>query len=73
MLKRRIPRAEFDTWISETTLIELGEREAVIGTPNVFAREKLEAFFMTIIEETLHSVLGRPVIVQFVIGSGGPV
>ncbi len=73
MLKQRVARPDFDTWMSETTLIELAEGAAIIGTPNVFAREKLERSFMPVIAETLQLALGHAVIVQFVIGSGGPV
>lgn len=66
-LKDRMPLAEFDTWITDTALIDLADGNAIIGTPNVFAREKLQGAFGGLIAEELHTVLGYPVIVQIVI------
>ena len=68
-LQLQIPRSEFDTWIKETTLIDLEDNQAIIGTSNIFAREKLEGRYVTPIRSTLQAILGYPVQVQIVIGS----
>ncbi|HEX6289434.1 MAG TPA: chromosomal replication initiator protein DnaA [Herpetosiphonaceae bacterium] len=70
-LQLQLPRSEFDTWIKETTLVDLADNQAIIGTPNIFAREKLEGRYVTPIRDTLHTILGYPVQVQVVIGASG--
>ncbi len=70
-LQLQLPRSEFDTWIKETTLVDLADNQAIIGTPNIFAREKLEGRYVNPIRDTLHTILGYPVQVQVVIGTNG--
>jgi chromosomal replication initiator protein len=70
-LQLQLPRSEFDTWIKETTLVDLADNQAIIGTPNIFAREKLEGRYVNPIRDTLHTILGYPVQVQVVIGTAG--
>jgi chromosomal replication initiator protein len=68
-LQLQLPRSEFDTWIKETTLIDLEDNQAIVGTSNIFAREKLEGRYVTPIRNTLHAILGYPVQIQVVIGN----
>lgn len=68
-LQLQLPRSEFDTWIKETTLIDLEDNQAIVGTSNIFAREKLEGRYVNPIRNTLHAILGYPVQVQVVIGN----
>jgi chromosomal replication initiator protein len=70
-LQLQLPRSEFDTWIRETTLVDLEDNQAIVGTPNIFAREKLEGRYVAPIQNTLNTILGYPVQVQVVIGSPG--
>jgi chromosomal replication initiator protein len=70
-LQLQLSRSEFDTWIKETTLVDLADNQAIIGTPNIFAREKLEGRYVNPIRDTLHTILGYPVNVQVVIGTNG--
>lgn len=70
-LQLQLPRNEFDTWIKETTLVDLENNQAIIGTPNIFAREKLEGRYVDPIRHTLNTILGYPVQVQVVIGGNG--
>ncbi len=70
-LQLQLPRSEFDTWIKETTLVDLEDNQAIVGTPNIFAREKLEGRYVTPIQDTLNTILGYPVQVQVVIGTPG--
>lgn len=68
-LQLQLPRSEFDTWLKETTLIDLEDNQAIVGTSNIFAREKLEGRYVNPIRTTLHAILGYPVQVQVVIGN----
>ncbi len=70
-LQLQLPRSEFDTWIKETTLVDLEDNQAIVGTPNIFAREKLEGRYVAPIQNTLNTILGYPVQVQVVIGNSG--
>ena len=70
-LQLQLPRSEFDTWIKETTLVDLEDNQAIVGTPNIFAREKLEGRYVAPIQNTLNTILGYPVQVQVVIGNAG--
>ena len=70
-LQLQLPRSEFDTWIKETTLVDLEDNQAIVGTPNIFAREKLEGRYVAPIRNTLNTILGYPVQVQVVIGNAG--
>ncbi|HEY0601522.1 MAG TPA: chromosomal replication initiator protein DnaA [Herpetosiphonaceae bacterium] len=70
-LQLQLPRSEFDTWIKETTLVDLADNQAIIGTPNIFAREKLEGRYVNPIRDALHTILGYPVQIQVVIGNAG--
>lgn len=70
-LQLQLPRTEFDTWIKETMLVDLEDNQAIVGTPNIFAREKLEGRYVAPIRDTLNTILGYPVQVQVVIGTSG--
>lgn len=69
-LQLQLPRSEFDTWIAETTLVDLANDQAIIGTSNIFAREKLEGRYERRIRDALQTIVGYPVQVQVVIGAG---
>lgn len=69
-LQLQLPRSEFDTWIAETTLVDLANDQAIIGTSNIFAREKLEGRYVRPIRDVLQTIVGYPVQVQVVIGAG---
>lgn len=69
-LELQLPKSEFNTWLRETTLVEVEHNQAIIGTPNIFAREVLEGRYHEPIRSTLSSLLGYPVDVQVVIGAG---
>ncbi len=52
---------DFETWIKPTSLMELTDREAVVGTPNVFVRQELEQHYRDLLTTTLQTALGRSV------------
>ncbi len=70
-LELQVPRSEFDTWLKDTTLVDIEDNQAIVGTPNIFARDILEGRYQTPIRETLKTILGFPVQVQVVIGTNG--
>lgn len=71
VLKRRLERTEFDTWLRETQLelVDRDDNEAFVSTSNVFAREKLERVYLPEIERALRTQLGASIRVRVVIGS----
>lgn len=61
--------SEFDTWVKETTLLLVEDGQAVVGTPNIFAREKLETpYYTQRLTEALQHSLGQPLSIKIVIG-----
>jgi hypothetical protein len=68
-LRRYLPYSEFETWIKETSLIQLADQQAIVGTPNIFARDKVSEAYAPLIADTLQSILGSPVQVAVVLDS----
>lgn len=69
-LREQLPAHEFETWLAETRLIACADGQAIVGVPNIFARDKLTDSYAAHITEAL-SALGEAVQVQIVIDSGG--
>jgi chromosomal replication initiator protein len=69
-LEMQMPRSEFDTWLKETTLVDLEGDQAVVGTPNIFARDILVGRYHAPIQRALNTIVGFPVNLQVVIGGG---
>ncbi|GAC1386274.1 MAG: hypothetical protein NVSMB42_06690 [Herpetosiphon sp.] len=65
-LKHHLDDTDFETWIKPTTLLDLDDQTAVVGTPNVFAREALERYRDTL-AAALTAELQRPVAVMLAI------
>jgi chromosomal replication initiation ATPase DnaA len=68
LLEQRMPRAEFDTWIKATYLAALDEHQAFIGTPNIFARDKVQTIYRAAIADALYRITGRLCSVEVVMG-----
>ncbi len=68
-LQFQVSRSEFDTWLRQTTLVEIEDHIAVIGTPNIFVRQELEGRYLPLIAQALQTVVGHALQVQVVIGS----
>jgi hypothetical protein len=73
-LEQQLPQSEYTTWLAETWLVDIieGQSTAIIATPNIFAREKLDGLYRCPIQEMLVRVLGFEVDLQFVIGTPPP-
>lgn len=68
-LKPSLSPDEFAAWFSDTALVYLQQRRAVIDTPNVFVRDHLAGTYQTLLSTALETVLGHPVAVELGIGS----
>lgn len=71
-LAKRVSRANFETWLKNTELVEFDGTRAVIATPSTFAAEQVRSRFAADIREVLSLLLGRAVTVEFVVPSVEP-
>lgn len=66
-LETRVSRANFETWLRSTQIIELNEDLAKIGAPNSFAADQLRSKFALDIQEVLSLIVGHRVAVEFAV------
>jgi chromosomal replication initiator protein len=59
--------ANYETWLRETTLVEVDENRFRIGVPNGFAKDWLETRYRSLISQTLARVVGYSVQVEFIV------
>jgi chromosomal replication initiator protein len=64
-LERNLSRANFETWLRNTRVVEFEDDCATIGAPNSFAVEQLRNKFAIPIQQTLSVIAGRPIAVKF--------
>ncbi len=57
------------TWLEPTALLELTDTTAVVGTPNVFARDTVRDHYRALLEAAVQTCLGQARTVEVVIGS----
>jgi chromosomal replication initiator protein len=69
-LQRSISRANYETWLRNTQVVEFEDDCATIGAPNTFAVEQLRNKFAVPIQQTLSVIAGRPIAVQFSVMNG---
>jgi hypothetical protein len=67
-LRQALPAQEFLTWFSDAALVDLTPERAVVGVPNIFARDTLTQCYQAQIAQALHASCGRSVPVQIEIG-----
>lgn len=67
LLAERTSAAEFAAWIDITKLVGCRDGEAIIGAPNVFARDTLLSTYRSSIAEVLRTLTSVPVTVEVVI------
>lgn len=68
-LQLQMTRATFDTWVKDTHIVDHNGDCLVIGTKNGYAKDWLENRLSNTISRTLASVLGHPVVIEFIIDS----
>jgi chromosomal replication initiation ATPase DnaA len=66
-LQRALPPDQYATWLAPTVLLDHLDDLAVIGAPNVFARDELATTHRAAIERAWEAAVGRPVAVEIVI------
>ncbi|HEX6288226.1 MAG TPA: DnaA N-terminal domain-containing protein [Herpetosiphonaceae bacterium] len=69
-LSEHVPAQDYATWLHETALLELASGEAIVGTPNIFARDKVAATYAPLIAQTLQQQTRQPIRVQVVLEQG---
>ena len=66
-LQMEMPKASFDTWLRDTSLVAYDEGVFTVAVPNAYARDWLESRLSTTAERTLMGIMNRTVEVQFVV------
>lgn len=69
-LQLQLSRPTFETWIKTASAERLEGRSLVICTPNPFARNWLQKYYVKTISEAVQEVLGYPVEIQITVASG---
>jgi len=66
-LQLEMPRAAFDTWVSDAELLAYEDGAFIIGVPNAFARDWLENRLSSTIVRLLSGMMNRSTSVRFVV------
>jgi chromosomal replication initiator protein len=61
--------ANYETWLRETTLVEVEDNRFRIGVPNGFAKDWLETRYRSLIAGTLARIVGYSVQVEFLVSA----
>jgi chromosomal replication initiator protein len=61
--------ANFETWLRDTTLVDVDDNRFRIAVPNGFAKDWLESRYRSLISSTLARIVGYSVQVEFVVGA----
>jgi chromosomal replication initiator protein len=68
-LQMSLSPANYETWLRETSLIEVDDNRFRIAVPNGFAKDWLETRYRSLISQTLARVVGYSVAVEFVVNA----
>lgn len=72
-LQMEMPRATFETWMRDTTLILQEDDAYVVGAPNAYAKDWLENRMTSPVKRTLSQIVGRNGLeVRFVVANHPP-
>ena len=69
-LQMEMPKASFDTWVRDTSLVAYEDGAFVIGVRNAYARDWLENRLTSLVTRLLSGVMSRTVNVRFVVSQG---
>ena len=69
-LQLELSRPTFETWIKTAIAEELENNCLVIRTPNPFARNWLQKYYIKTIANVVQDILGHPVDIYFTVASG---
>jgi chromosomal replication initiator protein len=66
-LQIEMPRAAFDTWVRDASLLSYEDGAYVIGVHNAYARDWLENRLLATVKRVLAGIVGRTVDVRFIV------
>src|SRR3972149_1352052 len=66
-LQLDMPKASFDTWMSEAQLVGYEDGSFVIGVNNAYARDWLESRLASTVKRLLTGIMNRTVQVRFIV------
>jgi chromosomal replication initiator protein len=69
-LQLQLSRPTFETWIKSATAEHLDDNCLVICTPNPFARNWLQKYYIKTIAEVVQDILGHPIDIQITVRQG---
>jgi chromosomal replication initiator protein len=69
-LQMEMPKAAFDTWVSNTEFISYEDGSFIIGVQNAYARDWLESRLSSTVRRTLTGMMNRTVEVNFIVWQG---
>lgn len=69
-LKLQLSRPTFETWIKTASALELTDNCLVIQTPNPFARNWLQKYYIKTITEVVQAILGKSIEIQLIAAEG---
>lgn len=69
-LQLQLSRPTFETWIKTTSAEQLDNNCLVIRTPNPFARNWLQKYYIKTIADVVHDILGKPVEIHLTVTTG---
>lgn len=69
-LQLQLSRPTFETWIKTATAEQLTNNCLVLRTPNPFARNWLQKYYIKTIADVVQDILGQPVEIQLLVTSG---
>ncbi|HET9014753.1 MAG TPA: chromosomal replication initiator protein DnaA [Thermomicrobiaceae bacterium] len=70
-LEQSLSRANFETWLRNTEIVDFADDTATIGAPNSFAVDQLGNKFALPIQQALSTIVGRRIAVHFTVLNGG--
>jgi chromosomal replication initiator protein len=69
-LQLQLSRPTFETWIKTASIEQLENNCLVIRTPNPFARNWLQKYYIKTITDVVQDILGQPVEIQLTVTTG---
>ncbi len=69
-LQVQLSRPTFETWIKTASAEQLENNCLVISTPNPFARNWLQKYYIKIVADVVHDILGYPVEIHITVVKG---
>lgn len=68
-LQLQLSRPTFETWIKTASAIALNDTCLTIATPNPFARNWLQKYYLQTIADVVQEIIGQPLEIQIIVSS----